>query len=186
VPDVANQLYVLPAPGSTPDDVESDLFELDAVASVQPVSTTNEIVKDSIDDFAAVFRALEGFILFLALLMAYNATSINADERARERATLFAFGMPTRRVIGLEVAEGTIYGVLGTLVGLGLGTLIVHWVITSTMATTMPDLGMDVVVSPSTVLTAALLGIVAVAVAPLLTVRRLRRMDIPGTLRVVE
>ena len=33
---------------------------------------------------------LELFILVLALLDAYNATSINADERARERATLFA------------------------------------------------------------------------------------------------
>jgi hypothetical protein len=31
-----------------------------------------------------------------------------------------------------------------------------------------------------------LLGVVAVAVAPTLTVRRLRRMDIPKTLRIVE
>jgi putative ABC transport system permease protein len=32
----ANQLYVLPAPGHTPDDVERELFHLDGVASVQP------------------------------------------------------------------------------------------------------------------------------------------------------
>jgi putative ABC transport system permease protein len=36
------------------------------------------------------------------------------------------------------------------------------------------------------VLAALVLGVLAVAIAPLLTVRRLRRMDIPGTLRVVE
>jgi hypothetical protein len=30
------------------------------------------------------------------------------------------------------------------------------------------------------------LSTIAVALAPLLTLRRLRRMDIPGTLRVVE
>jgi hypothetical protein len=30
------------------------------------------------------------------------------------------------------------------------------------------------------------MGVVAVAVAPLLTIRKLRRMDVPGTLRVVE
>jgi hypothetical protein len=30
------------------------------------------------------------------------------------------------------------------------------------------------------------LGVVAMGAAPLLTVRRLRRMDIPNTLRVVE
>jgi hypothetical protein len=33
---------------------------------------------------------------------------------------------------------------------------------------------------------ALVLGIAAVALAPVLTVRRVRRMDIPSTLRVVE
>jgi putative ABC transport system permease protein len=42
------------------------------------------------------------------------------------------------------------------------------------------------VISGATVLTAFVLGVLAVGLAPLLTVRRLRRMDIPGTLRVVE
>ena len=50
----------------------------------------------------------------------------------------------------------------------------------------MPDMGLDVVISGTTVLTAVVLGVIAVAIAPLLTIRRLRRMDIPGTLRVVE
>jgi hypothetical protein len=36
------------------------------------------------------------------------------------------------------------------------------------------------------VLTAVALSVIAVGVAPLLSARRLRRMDIPGTLRVVE
>ena len=50
----------------------------------------------------------------------------------------------------------------------------------------MPDMGLDVVVSAGTVLTAVALSVIAVGLAPLLTARRLRRMDIPGTLRVVE
>jgi putative ABC transport system permease protein len=41
-------------------------------------------------------------------------------------------------------------------------------------------------VAPATYLTAAVLGVVAVALAPVLTLRRFRRMDIPATLRVVE
>ena len=61
-----------------------------------------------------------------------------------------------------------------------------RWLITSTMSTTMPDMGLDIVVSASTLLTALAVGVIAVAVAPLFTIRRLRRMDIPGTLRVVE
>jgi putative ABC transport system permease protein len=186
VPGLVNSLYVLPAPGKSMTDVERELFRHEGVASVQPVATSSKIVKDSLDEFTAVFRVLELFILLLAVLIAYNATSINADERARERATLFAFGLPLRRVVALEVAEGVLIGALGTAFGLGVGLLVVRWVVTSTMRTTMPDLGLDVAISTETVITAIVLGVLAVAIAPLLTVRRLRRMDIPGTLRVVE
>lgn len=183
---LANQLYVFPAAGHTADQVERDLFTLDGVASVQPVATATQLVKDSLDDFTAIFRVLEGFILLLALLIAYNATSINADERARERATLFAFGLPLRRVIGLEVGEGLLIGTAGTVVGIALGLGVVQWLTENTLETTMPDMGLEVVMSAGTVAVALVLGVVAVGVAPLLTIRRLRRMDIPGTLRVIE
>lgn len=46
--------------------------------------------------------------------------------------------------------------------------------------------GIALTLSGGTVLAAVLLGAGAVAVAPLFTLRRLRRMDVPSTLRVVE
>lgn len=88
--------------------------------------------------------------------------------------------------MALETVEGVLIGLLGTAFGLGAGMLVVRWLVVSTLATTMPDLGLDVVLTGGTVLAAAALGVLAVAIAPLLTIRRLRRMDIPGTLRVVE
>ncbi len=183
---LANQAYVLPAAGYTPEDVQRSLFFLPGVTSVQPVATASEVLRDTMKQFTGIFRVLEGFILLLALLIAYNSTSINADERARERATLFAIGMSRRRVIVLEVAEGLMYGLLGTAAGLAVGSLVVRWIVTSVVSSTMPEMGMEAVMSGTTVLTAVVMGVVAVAVAPLLTVRRLRRMDVPGTLRVVE
>ena len=186
VPGAANAVYLLPATGATPDDVERELFDLPGVTSAQPVAVSTRVVEDSLKDFTGIFQVLELFILALALLIAYNATSINVDERARERATLFAFGMPRSRVLGLETVEGLLMGLLGTAVGVGAGLLLNRWIIASTLSSTMPDTSMDVVVSASTVLTAVALSVIAVSVAPLLTTRRLRRMDIPGTLRVVE
>ena len=183
---IANQAYVLPAANATTQDVQRALFDLPGVASVQPVAASSKVLRDSMNTFTSVFRVLEAFILLLALLIAYNATSINADERARERATMFAFGLPVRKVIGLEIVEGLLYGLLGTAVGVGAGALIVRWVTTSVISTTMPEMGMEVVVSGWTLATAVLMGVIAVAVAPLLTIRKLRRMDVPGTLRVVE
>jgi putative ABC transport system permease protein len=185
-PGVANAAYVLPSAGHSPDDVQRELFSLPGVASVQPVSVATRIVEDSLKDFTGIFQVLELFIFVLAVLIAYNATSINADERARERATLFAFGMRRRRVLGLEMAEGLLIGLLATTVGLAAGLFLNRWIIASTWNTTLPEVGLDIVVTASTVLTAVAFGVIAVAVAPLLTIRRLRRMDIPGTLRVVE
>ena len=72
-------------------------------------------------------------------------------------------------------------GLLGTAVGVGAGLLLNRWIITSTMSTTMPDMALDIVISAGTVLTAIAFGMIAVAIAPLFTARRLRRMDIPGT-----
>ncbi len=182
----ANAAYLLPATGATSDNVERELFDLPGVTSVQPVAVATQVAEDSLQEFTGIFQVLELFILVLALLIAYNATSINADERARERATLFAFGMRPRRALGLEMTEGAMIGLLGTAVGVGAGLLLNRWIITSTMSTTMPDMTLDIVISASTVLTAIAFGMIAVAIAPLFTARRLRRMDIPGTLRVVE
>jgi putative ABC transport system permease protein len=186
LPDVANQLYVLPAGGSSVSDVQRALFEHAAVASTQPVSAASKVIRESMDEFVAIFRVLELFILLLAVLIAYNAATINSDERRRDHATLFAFGLPLRRVLRMDLVEGVLLGVVGTAVGLVAGRAVLGWVTTELMGTTMPELGLDVAISASTMATAVALGVIAVGAAPLLTVRRLRRMDIPGTLRVVE
>jgi putative ABC transport system permease protein len=183
---LANQLDVLPAAGHSVGQVQRALFERAGVGSVQPVAAASEVVQQSIDDFVGVFRVIEAFILLLVLLIGYNAASINADERAKERATLFAFGLPPRRVVVLEVVESAIYGLLGTAIGVVTGILVLRWVVDTVANSTMPDLGMDVSLSPATLLTALVIGVGSVAAAPLFTIRRLRRMSIPSTLRLVE
>jgi putative ABC transport system permease protein len=51
---------------------------------------------------------------------------------------------------------------------------------------TFPDLGIATFIATSTLLVALVLGVLAVAIAPVFTLRKLRRMDIPSTLRVME
>jgi putative ABC transport system permease protein len=118
--------------------------------------------------------------------MAFNSTSISVDERRREYATLFAFGVPVRSGVQLAMVESMVVGAVGTLIGLLAGVAVVNWTMKDLLGETLPDLGGVVALSPASVVTAFAVGIGAVALAPLLTVRRLRRMDIPATLRVVE
>jgi putative ABC transport system permease protein len=183
---ITNAIRVVPAPGHTDEDVQRALFDQPGVVSTEPVSAATDSIRDRMSEMLDVFAVVEGAVLLLALLIAFNSTSINMDERARENATMFAFGLPVRRVLLVNVVESLIVGVLGTVVGVLVGRGLLEWLIRVLLPSTFPAVGVTVYLSLSTLLTAVAFGVVAVAAAPVLTVRRLRRMDIPSTLRVME
>lgn len=183
---IANTIRVAPAEGTSVEDVQRAFFGRPGVASVQPVSELADGVRDQIDEVLGIFDVIQGAVLLMALLIAFNSTSINMDERARENATLFAFGLPVHRAVIVAVTESVVIGLIGTLGGVLAGRLLLEWLIRVIVPDSLPDIGVEVFLSGRTVATAVVLGVFAVAVAPLLTVRRLRRMDIPSTLRVME
>jgi putative ABC transport system permease protein len=74
---------------------------------------------------------------------------------------------------------------VGTLLGIGLGIFAVRWIV-SGFDSVMPDLSIDSTLSGGSVALTMVLGVLVVALAPLLNYRKQRRMDIPSTLRVVE
>jgi putative ABC transport system permease protein len=181
-----NDVTVLPARGYSEQEVQRALFGRPGVASVQPVAAETREIKQAVDEFTEVITVTETVVLFLALLMAFNSTSIAVDERRREYATLFAFGVPVRSGVRLAIGESVFVGALGTLFGIAAGVAVVNWTMKDLLGETLPDLGAVVSLSSASILTAVAVGIGAVALAPLLMVRRLRRMDISSTLRVVE
>ena len=183
---IVNTAQVGLAPGADGDAVRHAVFETPGVASVQPVRAVVDAIRDAIDEASSVLDIVQLTVLVLAVLIAFNSTSIGSDERRREHATMFAFGVPLRTVVLGLVAESALIGVAATIVGIGLGLGLLGWITGTLLPTTLPELAVEPVVGVSTYVAAAVLGVVAVAVAPLLTVRRLRRMDLPSTLRVVE
>jgi putative ABC transport system permease protein len=183
---VTNTMIVVPKAGVTTAQAQRALFTMAGVGSVQPVSELTDSVRSQLGRMLDLLTIVEVAVLLLALLIAFNSSSINADERRRENATMFAFGLPLRSVLGMEVVESLLIGGLGTLVGLALGRLLLGWMIGSLLPDSFPDIGVVTSVSTATLVTAIVLGVVAVGIAPLFTIRKLRRMDIPSTLRVVE
>jgi putative ABC transport system permease protein len=182
---MVNTVNVEPEPGADLGELKRALFELPGVASAQPADATIVVLQDLMAQFTDILRFAELFVLLLALLIAYNAAAISVDERAREYATMFAFGVEPRAVLREITVEGLIVGFIGTVAGIGLGVLAVRWLV-STAATEFPDLGIVIAVAPTTIATALALGVLAVGVAPLFVYRRVRRMDVPSTLRVME
>ena len=58
--------------------------------------------------------------------------------------------------------------------------------LSSLAATTLPDVGISLYLSPTTIALAAAVGIAAAALAPLFMAHRLQQMDLPANLRVME
>jgi putative ABC transport system permease protein len=180
-----NTLAVVPAKDTSQSALVRNLFARPGVSAVEPAAGFAQMVESRLDEFTGILRVIEVATLLLALLIAFNAASLSADERARDNATMFAFGLPPRVVSGMGMAENAVIGAIGALVGLGGGWLALTYLVAG-FDTVMPEVEIDPTVSTATWLLTFGLTVVVVSLAPLLSTRRLRRMDIPATLRVVE
>ena len=183
---IANVVTVVPAAGVSITQLQRSLFGMPGVASVEAPIATVDAVSKQLDELLGVLRVIDTALVILAVLIAFNASSINFDERAREQATMFAFGLPFTTVMRIAIVESLLTGLLGTLIGIALGRLVLTWIVTRMLTSIIPDIGIVNVMQWTTALAAIGLGAAAVTVAPLLDSRRLEAMDIPSTLRVME
>jgi putative ABC transport system permease protein len=181
-----NLVHVLPADGAATGDVQRELFGVEAVASAESVTAATQVVRDQFEVFTGIFQMMAVVVLLIALLIAFLTASIGADARAREHATMFAFGVRLRTALRMAVTESFVMGAAATALGVLGGSLTLAWMIDSLIAGTLPEVGMDVVLRATTIVVVVVLGVVVVAIAPMFTARRLRRMDLPGTLRLME
>ncbi len=181
-----NLLSVMPAGTATPGDLQRALFGRDGIASTLPVARIGQAFDEALDAFTGFLLIVAVAVLALALLIAFNAARIAVEERRREHATMRAFGLPVRSILGMITRESVVIGALATLVGVAVGTVMLQWMLNSLATRTLPEFGIERYIAPTTLAWAAGIGIVAVTVAPLFLVRRLRTMDLPSTLRVME
>jgi putative ABC transport system permease protein len=183
---IANAAAVQPAAGVPAEQVQRALFGRRGVGTVEPAARITADIRRELDRVLGLLVIVQGAVLVLTLLIAFNSAGITVDERRREHATMFAFGVPVSAVLAVTMVESLLVGTAGTVAGIVAGRVLVGQLIERVVAGTFPDLGLVADVSTATVGLALGLGTVAVAAAPLLLVRRLRGMDVPATLRVVE
>jgi putative ABC transport system permease protein len=184
VAGLVNQVSITPAEGVTQDEVRRALFDIRGVATVQPVVAMLDMFEDVLGVLVGMLSIVAVFVLIMALLIAYNSTSINLDERAREIATMFAFGLPVRTVVRMAIVENAVIGIIATLIGIALGYVALIWMVTDLAA--IPEILFARTISPGTILIAVVIGVLVVALTPVFGIRRMMGMDIPSTLRVME
>ena len=99
---------------------------------------------------------------------------------------MFAFGARPRTVTWVQIGENALLGVLGTAVGGVVGWLVLRDMLAARMEVMLEELDLVIAVAPLSLILAVLLGVGVVALTPLVNARKLRRIDIPSTLRVME
>jgi putative ABC transport system permease protein len=180
-----NRATALPGSGGI-SGARQELFEVPGVVSVQEAAEGPRTLRDRLNQFVSIILVMEGALFVLAALIAYNTASINLDERSREHATMLAYGVRPRTIIRMAMVEGFALGLLATALGLAGGYFLARWFIDVLAPRVMPDIGLNLVLSPSSLVIVVVLGVLAVALTPLLGWRRLRRMNLPSALRLME
>ncbi len=186
VEGMINLLHVDPAVELSIPDAKHAMFEFPTISSIVTIYDLQEANQTVLSEATLFLGGVKFAVLALAFLIAFNSTNINISERSREIATMFAFGLPPRTVTRMAMLENLIVGVFGTLIGFGLGSLILVWFTQTRMPVILPEVRFPITISATTIMLAILVGVVVVALTPLLTMRKMIRMDIPDTLRVME
>ncbi len=184
---LANIVTGVPTDGSSLNDVKRALFGSGTgVALVQGLSETFQSLDDSLEQSRGVFFITRIFVIFLVMLIAFNTANINVDERSRDHATMFAYGIPVRRVIANLSVEGLLLGVVAVVLGGLFGYALLLWMALFLMPNAIPEVGMIVSVRWWEMAMSFMLALAAIALAPVFPGRRLKKMFIPGQLRVME
>lgn len=180
-----NEIQVVPSSGTSKDELKRALFGMPGVAVIEEPGVGLELTSELLDEFSGIFKVFALFSLILALLIAFNVASINADERAREYATMAAYGVRVRTMMRMSVIEVGLIGFMGTLIGIAFGLMALSGLLAINQSA-MPELQMVSKISWGTIAATMFFGVVVVGLAPIFTTRKLRRMNIPSTLRVME
>ncbi len=182
----------LPATG--PDDTvpARAAAALRATPGTPGIQLRDEVAADLLGDplSAAPQNALAAIAVVTTALAAIGfgaAGAAAAGQRSRDSALLLALGAPRRRLVRTAAAEQAVLVGLGSIVGLGLGALIVHLVVPLVVLTPaarrpVPEALVDLPLG-----TAVLLAAVIAAV-PLLSalLGGRRRRDVAQRLRHLE
>lgn len=186
LPAVANQLVGVPTADVSQNTVRSTLFNQVGVGSVESISDYGDAFDEALELFVDALNIIQVIVLFLAFLIAFNTTSISVDERSREIATMFAFGLPIRTVTRMQILENVILGILGTLVGLGLGWITLTQSMGVRIEEQLADMNFIITITPQSLALAVILGVLVVGLTPLLNIRKMLKMNIPNELRIME
>jgi putative ABC transport system permease protein len=161
-------------------------------AAVLETLTGDQFTDEQQDDLAENLSFINTFLLVFAVValvvgafVIYNSFSITVAQRQREMALLRAIGARRRQVLGAVMVEAVLTGLVASAVGLlaGIGLAVGLKALFGALGLDIPAVG--TVISPSTVITSIVVGVVVTLVAAVLPARRASKVPPIAALRDV-
>ncbi|HSJ70350.1 MAG TPA: FtsX-like permease family protein, partial [Acidimicrobiia bacterium] len=165
------------ADGVSLDEARTAVTEIAAPFPNLEIQTTSEVLDDAeaqIDQLLAIFSALLGLAIIIAVLGITNTLALSIIERTREIGLLRAVGMvrrQVRRMIRWEAVLIAVFGaILGMIAGIGLG-----WAVVTALA----DEGLETFSIPfGQLIVYIVIAAVAGVIAAIYPARKAARMNI--------
>lgn len=165
------------------DETAEHLQKSEYVSAVEFTSQSRE----SYDAMLSSINIIVYMLIFcagaLAIVVLYNLTNININERTRELATLRVLGYHHGEVAHYIFREIGLLSILGTLAGLIAGKILHYYII---VIAETADMMMGRNISPTSYLLAAVLTLAFSAVVDVLMTFKLRRIEMVESMKAVD
>ncbi|GAA6395978.1 FtsX-like permease family protein [Solibaculum mannosilyticum] len=171
------------AEGADQTNVSNILMTYDNVLGVSYSSDINDSFNDTISSLNSIVWVLILSAGALAIIVLYNLTNINVNERIRELATIKVLGFYDREVSAYIYRENIISSLIGVAAGLVLGIFFERFVIqTAEVDAVMfsPD------IAPYCFILSAVLTLLFIAVVNFAFYFKLKKIDMVESLKSVE
>lgn len=165
------------------DQASEQLHESSYVSSVSFTSQEEASYESMLSSINLIVYVLILCAGALAVVVLYNLTNININERSRELATLRVLGYHHREVAIYIFREIGILSILGTLAGLIAGWVLHRYVILTAESV---DFMMGREISWQSYLLAAVLTLVFSALVDILMLFKLRRIQMVESMKAVD
>ncbi|WP_438349315.1 ABC transporter permease [Paenibacillus sp. FA6] len=168
---------------SQQDVILTEILKSDTVTSAAFMIQTKKSFDSLLSSINFVVIVLIMAAGALAIIVLYNLTNINIDERRKELATLRVLGFHHKEVAGYIFRETTILSVIGTIVGLLLGVLFHAFVIRTAEST---DLMFGRSISVTSFILSAVVTLLFSFIVDLIMYRKLKKIEMVESMKAID
>lgn len=180
---ISNGCFINTIDEETKENILTELSTLDNIRSIEVKSQSASSYKSMADSLTLIVLVIILCSGALAVIVIYNLTNININERIKEIATLKVLGYQSHEVCGYIYREIFLMSILGILAGFILGPLLFGFITHNLQS---PGLIFSSDLNPLFFLYSFIITIVFVCIVDILFIPKIKKIQMVESLKCVD